>query len=168
MKTTLGIALAAVAALLCGCTPQSRQEYSQAGNATAQAIKTDADAAARATKAASKAASESLSKSAGTVSASSSNPQAKPGGSTSQPSGKRSVSATNGLGGSLETGKVKSALRTASGLDTSHIDVETVGKKVILKGSVRTAQQKHQAELIAKGICGQEYQLVNQLTVAST
>ncbi len=48
------------AALLAGCTPQTRQEYKQAGNEAAQAVKTDASAATHAARAADSAAKKSL------------------------------------------------------------------------------------------------------------
>jgi hypothetical protein len=45
-----------------GCTPQSREEYTKAGDETAKAIKTDANAASHAAKSAGAAARTSLNK----------------------------------------------------------------------------------------------------------
>lgn len=69
----------------------------------------------------------------------------------------------------LESGKVKTALDSASGLDTSKIQVHTdMGtKKISLDGSVTTGAQKNQANSVAKGIAGTEFKLVDNLVVAA-
>jgi osmotically-inducible protein OsmY len=63
--------------------------------------------------------------------------------------------------------KVKSALGSADGLDTSKLTVNHTGKLITLTGSVPTASEKKQADKIASGITGSTYQLKDKLTVAS-
>jgi osmotically-inducible protein OsmY len=113
------MAIVVAALLVAGCTSQSREEYGQAGNEAAQAIKTDASAASKMAAA------------------------------------------------DAETAKVKSALITASGLNVGGIHVETNGKEVFLKGSVPSAEQKHQAEKTAKGAAGRSYTVIDQLAIGS-
>lgn len=67
--------------------------------------------------------------------------------------------------GAAITGKVKSALMSAEGVDSEHINVDTVGKTVTLKGSVDTDAAKMKAEQIAKDQAGSDYTVVNELTV---
>ncbi len=143
MKPRHIAAVAALGLVLGACTPASRDEYSKAGNEAAQAIKTDTQTAVKATKAATEAAQKTISE--------------------------KSPNSGNALGNSvnaLQTPKVKTELMAAKNLDTSHLNVETVGKKIYLKGSVPSAAQKHQAEAVAKKAAGNGYQVVDQLGVA--
>ena len=52
--------------------------------------------------------------------------------------------------------KTKGALAGASGLSDSTINVDVTNDVITLKGSVKTAAQKTQAETVAKGIEGQK------------
>ncbi|MEZ0324645.1 MAG: BON domain-containing protein [Fimbriimonas sp.] len=63
------------------------------------------------------------------------------------------------------TAKIKSALMGAEGVDSEHINVDTVGKTVTLKGSQDTEAAKTKAEQVAKDQAGAEYTVVNQITV---
>lgn len=67
----------------------------------------------------------------------------------------------------LETSKVKSALGSASGLNTRHIDVDTdsKAKTITLSGLVPDQKQKVQAETVAKGIGGSEFKVIDKLIV---
>ena len=69
----------------------------------------------------------------------------------------------------LEATKVKSALASASGLEARDISVEcdTPSKTITLKGTVPDAQQKEQAETVARGIAGSEFTVLSKLEVAS-
>lgn len=67
----------------------------------------------------------------------------------------------------LLTGKVKSALQTAQGLDSTSIDVDSNTKirVITLNGSVPTEDQRDRAVSLAKGVGGPEYSVLNQLKV---
>lgn len=52
--------------------------------------------------------------------------------------------------------KTKGALAVASGLSDSTINVDVANDVITLKGTVKTAAQKTQAETVAKGIDGQK------------
>jgi predicted lysophospholipase L1 biosynthesis ABC-type transport system permease subunit len=71
-------------------------------------------------------------------------------------------------GDAAVTAKVKSALMSAEGIDSEHINVDTVGKTVMLKGMVDTEAAKTKAEQIAKDQAGSDYTVENQLTVGAT
>ncbi len=75
------------------------------------------------------------------------------------------MNAGDAAGNAALTGKIKSALMGAEGVDSEHINVDTMGKTVILKGSVDTATAKTKAEQIAKDQAGAEYTVNNQLSV---
>ncbi len=66
------------------------------------------------------------------------------------------------------TGKIKSALMGAEGIDSEHINVDTMGKTVMLKGSIDTEAGKTKAEQIAKDQAGADYTIDNQLTIGHT
>ena len=67
----------------------------------------------------------------------------------------------------VESGKVKSALGFASGLDTSNIDVSTDLPSMTIKvtGTVPTDKQLDQANTLVKAIAGDEYKVDSGLTV---
>jgi osmotically-inducible protein OsmY len=67
--------------------------------------------------------------------------------------------------GAAVTGKIKGALMSAEGVDSEHINVDTVGTTVTLKGSVDSEAAKAKAEQIAKDQAGSEYTVTNELTV---
>ena len=68
----------------------------------------------------------------------------------------------------LESGKVKQAMDSASGLEAKDIKVDTdaKAKTITLSGTVPTPQQKKQALGLAKGIAGTEYKVTDKVTVA--
>lgn len=65
----------------------------------------------------------------------------------------------------LMTTKVTSALKSATGLNTAdiNVDTDTKAKTITLNGSVPTDAQKNQAETVARGIAGSELTVVNNL-----
>lgn len=65
------------------------------------------------------------------------------------------------------SGRVKAALMLDRSIDTSHINVDTKGKTVILRGSVpQAAQSKHAVEVVQKEAMG--YSIANELKVKKT
>jgi osmotically-inducible protein OsmY len=85
--------------------------------------------------------------------------------SASQSMGKLGATMSKDASADLMSGKVKSALSSAEGLDASHIHVDTNGKTVVISGFVDSAAHKTQAIGIAKGIAGTSYQVKNLLGV---
>jgi osmotically-inducible protein OsmY len=67
----------------------------------------------------------------------------------------------------IETGKVKSALGFASGLDMSNIDVSTdlPTKTIKMTGTVPSAAELDQANSLVKAIAGNEYKVDSSLAV---
>ncbi len=88
---------------------------------------------------------------------------------TGQAVAKDAQAAQVAASGPLMTAKIKSSLQTASGLITKNLDVDTDAKTkvVTLSGSVPTAEQKKQAEDLARGIAGNEYKFVSKLQVVA-
>ena len=136
MKNLIPMALAAVMTLaLCGCTPQAREEYSQAGDKageaaikTGDAMKTDAKVTGEVVK---DAAEESR----------------------------------KAVDNSVTTGAVRTAISAAHDLKIKDLNVDTVGNKIILKGIVPDQRSKDQAQAIAVGQAGKEFTVDNQLTI---
>lgn len=143
----LGFAVLA-GVVVAGCTPQTRDEYKQAGGEAAQAMKQDANAAAHAAKSAGSAARKSLDRDSGS--------------SSSATTGSKPV-ATEGA--SQISQNVSKALGQAAGLDSSGMTVQASGDDVVLSGTVPSAQQKLRAEEIAKGVCGSTYTVKDKLQV---
>ncbi len=67
----------------------------------------------------------------------------------------------------IESGKVKQALDSASGLEAKNIKVDTDSnaKSITLSGTVSTPQQKKQALGLAKGIAGTEFTVSDKIAV---
>jgi hyperosmotically inducible protein len=110
--------------VLGACTPQSKQQYSQAGQelgGAAQKIGTGLK-------------------------------------EDTQVAGAQAADATM-------TGKVKAALIAAKDVDSSHIDVDTSNKVVMLKGSVPDQAQSEKAQQIAADQAGAGYSVQNELQV---
>jgi len=135
-------------AVLSGCSPEAREEYSSAGDSasnaaakTGRALKIDADKASAAAKPAMDKAGQEIKEAAANTSKAAANDQT-----------------------SID---VKSALVAAKDLTTKDLAVDTDGNKVVLHGSVPTADQKKRAETIAKGVLGSKYTLDDQITVDS-
>jgi osmotically-inducible protein OsmY len=72
-----------------------------------------------------------------------------------------SVSAAN----AVMTGKVKSAISGANDVVIDGLNVDTIDKKIILKGTAKDAKSKETAETIAKAQAGDDYSVDNQITV---
>jgi osmotically-inducible protein OsmY len=66
----------------------------------------------------------------------------------------------------LTTGKVKTAITTASGVKIDELNVDTLDGKVYLKGQAADAASKQKAEDIAKDQVGQDYTVVNEITTS--
>jgi len=135
-------------AVLSGCSPEARDEYSSAGDSasnaaakTGRAMKIDADKASAAAKPALDKAGQEIKEAAANTSRAAANDQT-----------------------SID---VKSALVAAKDLTTKDLAVDTNDNKVVLHGSVPTADQKKRAEAIAKGVLGSKYTLDDQITVDS-
>ncbi len=62
----------------------------------------------------------------------------------------------------LMTGKIRTALTTATDLKVEDLDVDTVGKKITLKGKA-DAKNKTRAGDIARNQAGDEYEIVNEI-----
>lgn len=131
---------------IAGCTKEAQDKYSEAGSQASAAAKTAGEAVSADAKVAA--------------------PKVK---AAMDEAGKKLAEATEdskkAAAQSLMTGKVKQALLAAEGLDTSHLDVSTTGKTVTLSGSVPSKDQKRQAEMIAKGIVGDDFILLDELAV---
>jgi osmotically-inducible protein OsmY len=61
--------------------------------------------------------------------------------------------------------KVKAALMASSKLNTSHLNVDTEGKTIYLRGSVPTAEEKTLAARIAGDTADKDQKVVDQLKV---
>jgi osmotically-inducible protein OsmY len=135
IKLTLAAMAAVFGTTLLGCTQESKQDYSQAGDNLSKAADKMGDAMSKDASAAGQKIKEE--------------------------------SAEAGAAGAnvAMTTKVKSALGSAEGIDAEHIDVDTVGNTVTLKGSVDTTEQKAKAEQIARNQAGSDYTIDNQLKV---
>jgi osmotically-inducible protein OsmY len=130
-----GLAAALMMLGVMGCTPQAREDYSEAGQKaqmatekTGEAISTDAKATGEAVKDAAE--------------------------ETKQ-------AADN----SMMTGQVRVALSGAHDLKIDDLNVDTVENKCILKGTVHSSAEKERAGMIAKGMVGNDFTVDNQLTV---
>jgi osmotically-inducible protein OsmY len=66
------------------------------------------------------------------------------------------------------TGTVRTAISAAHDLKIKDLNVDTVGNKIILKGTVADQRAKQQAEDIAKGQAGKDYTVDNQLQIGPT
>jgi osmotically-inducible protein OsmY len=64
------------------------------------------------------------------------------------------------------TGKVKSAIMANESISATGLNVDTKGKVVYLRGSVKNAAQKNLASQIAKKQAGTGYTIKNELKVA--
>lgn len=144
--TLLGLATLAMGMALVGCSQEAQQKYGEAGDAskeaaakTGEAVSTDAKKTGEAVAAGAENAAENVKNAAD--------------------------NAKEGVDAAGMTGKVKSAIVSASDLDSSDINVDTVDKKIMLKGSVPTEAEKKKAEMLAKGIAGKDYTVDDQLVV---
>ncbi|HVT12004.1 MAG TPA: BON domain-containing protein [Fimbriimonadaceae bacterium] len=133
---------------LFGCSQQARDEYGAAGKEASQATQDTGKAIATDAKKTGEAAAKT----------------AEAAGTEIKNTAANTKEAGNNA---LETSKVKSALDTAAGLDTQHIDVDTdtSAKTITLKGSVPDEKQKKQAETVAKGIAGNDFTVIDKLVV---
>jgi osmotically-inducible protein OsmY len=65
----------------------------------------------------------------------------------------------------LMTGKVRNAIETANDVKIEDLNVDTVDKKIILKGNTTDQKSKDTAAQIAKTQAGNDYTVDNQITV---
>ena len=72
----------------------------------------------------------------------------------------------NAIENSAMTGKILGAWNSANALKIENADVDTAGKQVTLRGYVESQEMKDTAERIAKDQAGQDYEIVNQITIA--
>lgn len=80
----------------------------------------------------------------------------------------KAVDATKEAAAAAEiTGKVKAALVASSNIDSTGINVDTVGSTVSLKGTVPSEEQKATAEEIAKNTAPPEATIQNELTIGA-
>ena len=123
-----------------GCTPQAREQYSEAGQKageatakTGEAVKTDAAVTGEVVK------------------------------DKAEEAGRAAENATM-------TGRVRSAIDEAKSLTIHDLDVDTIGvdaghRKVVLKGKAVDEAAKKRAEDIAKNVAGPDWQVDNQIVV---
>jgi osmotically-inducible protein OsmY len=67
----------------------------------------------------------------------------------------------------VTTGKIRSAIETANDVKIEGLNVDTIDKKVVLKGKALDAKSKDTAEQIAKTQVGNDYSVVNEITIGS-
>jgi osmotically-inducible protein OsmY len=65
----------------------------------------------------------------------------------------------------LMTGKVRNAIDTANDVKIEDLNVDTIDKKIILKGNTTDQKMKDTAAQIAKTQAGNDYTIDNQITV---
>lgn len=133
--TLTGLVAGLMAIGVMGCTPQAREDYSQAGQKaqmatekTGEAISTDAKATGQAVQDAAQETKEA---------------------------------ADN----SMMTGQVRVALSGAHDLKIEDLNVDTVGNSIVLKGTVHSDAEKERAGKIAIGMAGNDFTVDNQLDV---
>lgn len=142
MKTTLLAIVAVFGVFLAGCSQEAQKDAAAAGDAAGTAVSKGGEAVAT---------------------------DVNKAGEAAVNAGEAAVDATkNGVEAVADatmTPKVKNALLSASGLDASKINVETMGNTIMLKGSVPDEKQKNQAGAAAKAIAGGEFTVKNELTI---
>lgn len=67
----------------------------------------------------------------------------------------------------VTTGKIRTAIETANDVKIEGLNVDTYDKKVVLKGKAVDGKSKDTAEQIAKTQVGNDYSVVNEITVGS-
>jgi len=130
--------LVVLVVIVAGCSPESKEDYKQAGDAATVAAQKAGKAIAADAKAAApkvQAAAESAEKSAGQA---------------------------------LVTGKVKAALLSDKKIEAGNVTVETVDKVVTLTGTVPSADQHKAAKELASKTAGTDYKIVDKLTVSES
>lgn len=148
MKNWITLSLAAVLAVgLAGCTQEARQKYDAAGEKLEQGVEKTGEAVATDAKETGEAVQQGVENA---------------GEAIEDAAADTKQAADN----SLMTGKVKNAILTANDLEAKDLNVDTVDKKIVLRGSVPTEEQKKRAEQIAKTQAGNDYTVDNQLTVS--
>jgi osmotically-inducible protein OsmY len=65
----------------------------------------------------------------------------------------------------LMTGKVRNAIETANDVKIEDLNVDTMDKKIILKGNTTDEKSRNTAGQIAKTQAGNDYTVDNQITV---
>ena len=133
--TLTGLIAAVMAFAAMGCTPQAREQYSEAGESAQMSAKKTGEAVAT---------------------------DAKVTGEVVKDAAQESEKAIENTG---MTGQVRAAFTNAHDLDLHDLNVDTVGNTIILKGRAETAEDKQQAEALAKATAGNDYKVDNRLTV---
>lgn len=136
--TLVGLAAAILSLGLTGCTQEAREKYDQAGDAMAKGTEKTGEAISTDAKATGEAIKDG----------------AQEAGQAVENSGM--------------TGQVRLALSNAHNLKIDDLNVDTIDKKIVLKGSVATEEDKKQAGDLAKATAGGDYTLDNQLVVGGT
>lgn len=136
--TLIGLAAAVMSLGLVGCTQEAREKYDAAGDASAEAAKKTGDAVA--------------------TDAAATGEAVKDGAQEVAKAGENS----------MMTGQVRSAISAAHDLKIKDLNVDTVGTKIILKGTVADERAKKQAGDIASGQAGKDFTVDNQLMIGST
>ena len=186
-RYVIGLATLGVAAILAGCTPDARQDVSQAGDNVASATKKSADATVDVAKQAGQevkegaqnagAAIDTGAKKAGdaiTTGAAKTVDAAKEGGRMAGEAVGGVGKAVAGAGDKLElTPKIKAALIADKTIDASSLNVDTMAdtKTIVIKGSVSSADKKNLVTQVAQkaladtneGKAG--YKIKNEVTV---
>lgn len=129
------VAALGAAALIAGCTPQAREQYGQAGQNASQAAKDAGQGVATDARAAGQAAADAADET------------------------------KDAAANSMMTGQVRVALTNAHNLHVTDLNVDTLDKKIILKGVAATQEDKEQAEQLAQATAGGDYTIENQLMV---
>ncbi len=131
----MGLATALIGFGLIGCTPQAREEYSQAGSKAGEAVKDTGHAAAT---------------------------DAKVTGEVVKDAAQEAKKTADNT---AMTGQVRMAITNARDIRLHDLNIDTVGNKIILKGTAETQADKEKAQKLAEGTAGNEFTVDNQLTV---
>jgi osmotically-inducible protein OsmY len=164
IKNSFLFSLFAALVILGGCSQEAQNKMDAAGDSAAkaadkagEAVATDAEKAGAAVDQAAENAGEAVSGAAEDAAKAADN------------AGEAVAGAAENAGEALDAGamsaKVKNAIITAEGIDTTDLNVDTVDKKITLKGHVPAEEQKKRAAEIAKNQAGGEYTVDNQLQV---
>ena len=122
---------------LSGCSPEARDKYDQAGDTMSKATSQTGDAIKT---------------------------DAQNTGEAIKDGAQEAGQAIDNSG---MTGQIRAAISAAHDLKIKDLNVDTVDKKVILKGTVANQEAKDQAQKIAEGQVGKDYTVDNQLQIGS-
>jgi osmotically-inducible protein OsmY len=120
---------------LSGCTPQAREQYSEAGQKAGEATKDTGKAMAT---------------------------DAKVTGEVVKDAAEETKKA---LDNTAVTGRLRTAITAAADIKIKDLNVDTVEKKIILKGTVASEADKDKIQKLAEGAKPNEYTVDNQLQI---